>query len=213
MTIKFYYGSDSPFSWSIWLTLEHKCIPYELKVISLQSGNLKKPDYLAINPHGKVPALINGDFTLWESSVIIEYLDEKYRDYPLLPADLNEKSVARRIAAEVYSYLYPALRQLLELTLFRTDGSADAADIEQSLNKLSRDLAYFEKLLEGNYFVGTLSVADFTLYPLLALLKRLHIKQPQHGTEALIGPNLSMFMQRIEQLPYFSKTVPPHWSA
>ncbi len=211
MTIKFYYGSGSPFSWNVWLTLEHKRIPYELKLMSLQSGDLKKPGYLAINPRGKVPALVDDGFVLWESSVIIEYLEEYYRDYPLFPSDLREKTIARRIAAETHLYLYPVLRGLLEQTLFRPGGGGDPVDIEQSLNNLSHELVYFEELLQGEYFVGTLSVADLALYPLLALLKRLHKKQPQYRTETLIGPKLSTFMQAIENLPCFAKTTPPHW--
>ena len=58
MAITFYYGSGSPFAWKVWLLLEHKQLSYELKLMSLQNGDLKKPEYLAINPRGKVPTLI-----------------------------------------------------------------------------------------------------------------------------------------------------------
>jgi glutathione S-transferase len=67
MTITFYYGSGSPFAWYVWLVLEHKQLPYELKLMSLLGADLKTPDYLAMNPHGKVPVLVDDGFVLSES--------------------------------------------------------------------------------------------------------------------------------------------------
>ena len=211
MAITFYYGSGSPFAWKVWLVLEHKQLAYELKVMSFQAGDLKKPEYLAINPRGKVPVLIDDGYTIWESSVIIEYLEECYPEHSVLPHEPKDRALARRLAAEVDQYLYPVLRRLFEQTLFHTDRSGDPALIAVALTDLRRELAYFESALHGDYFAGSLSVADFTLYPLLALIQRLHHKQPQHGVESLIGPKLIAFIQRFEQLPYFAKTSPPHW--
>ena len=211
MTIKFYYGSGSPFAWNVWLVLEHKQLPYEFNLLSFRDGQLKTPAYLAINPRGKVPALVDGDFALWETLPIIEYLDERYPEHPVLPSEPNTKHIARRLAAEAYTYLYPALRRLMEQTLFREDGAGDPAEIALAMDDLEREIACFGGKLDGDYLTGALSLADFTLYPLLALVKRLHQKQPQHGAGGLIPPNLAAFMTRMEQLPYFAKTIPPHW--
>ncbi len=211
MSIQFYYGSGSPFSWNVWLVLEHKQLSYEFHLLSLQNGELKQPEYLAINPHGKVPALVDDDFALWEALTIVEYLEERYPEYPVFPSKLKDGAIARRLSAEAYSYLYPVLRKLMELTLFRADGDGDPAEITLALNDLSRELGYFEDTLDGDYFVGNISVADFTVYPLLALVKRVHELRPKLGAGALIGPKLTGFMNRIEQLPYFLKTTPPHW--
>ncbi len=211
MALQFYYGSGSPFSWNVWLTLEHKQIPYELKLMSLQSGDLKRPDYLAINPRGKVPTVIDGDVAVWETLTIIEYLEERYPQHSILPAGLNNRTTARRLAAEAYSYLYPVLRKLMEQTLFRPDDSGDSKIITEAKHDIGKELDYFEERLSGDYFAGRLSMADFTLYPLLALIKRLHEKQPEHQVGKLISPKLERFMQRVEQLPYFGKTYPPHW--
>jgi len=211
MSIKFYYGSGSPFSWNVWLVLEHKQLPYEFKLLSLQNGELKQPDYLAINPHGKVPALSDDDFTLWEASAIVEYLEERYPEHPVFPSNLKDRAISRRLSAEANSYLYPVLRKLMELTLFRADGDGEPADIAVALTNLGHQLNYFENALNDDYFVGTMSVADFTIYPLLALVRRLHERRPQLGADNLIGSNLAGFMDRIEQLPYFIKTTPPHW--
>ena len=209
--MKFYYGSGSPFSWYVWLVLEHKQLPYEFNLLSLQSGELKKPEFLAINPHGKVPVLIDGDLILWEASTIVEYLEERYPEHPVLPSDIKDRAIARRLSAEAYNYLYPVLRQLLNLTLFRPDGDGDPAEIVVAIRELGRELAYFEDILNSDYFLGQISVADFTLYPLLALFRRFHEKRPQLGAGALMWPKLNALMLRVEQLPYFAKTIPPHW--
>ena len=211
MAITFYYGSGSPFSWNVWLALEHKQLRYELKLMSLQGGDLKTPAYLAINPRGKVPALVDDDVVLWESAAIVEYLEERYPEHPVLPRNPRDRAMARRLAAEADHYLYPVVRRLMEQTLFRPDGSGDSTHIALVLADLRRELDYFEGALCGDYCAGSLSIADFTLYPLLALVRRLHAKQPQHGAGTRIGARLAAFMQRIEQLPYFVKTTPPHW--
>lgn len=211
MSIKFYYGSGSPFSWNVWLVLEHKHLPYEFNLLSLQNGELKKPEYLAINPHGKVPALVDDGFALREAAVIVEYLEERYPDVPVFPSDIRDRAIVRRLSAEAYTYLYPVLRRLMEQTLFRSDGDGDPAAIAMVLNDLSHELSYFEDTLQGDYLVGNISAADFTLYPLLALVQRIHERLPQLGAGALIWPKLAGFMHRIERLPYFLKTTPPHW--
>ncbi len=211
MAIYFYYGSGSPFAWNVWLVLEHKRLPYQLHVLSLQSGGLKQPGYLAINPRGKVPALVDDDFALWETSVIVAYLDERYPEYPVFPSGMAERATARRLSAEAHSYLYPELRKLMELTLLDTGGDGDPAAIAAALVDVREQLRYFENALQGDYLLGDLSAADFALYPLLALVQRLHFKRPGLGAGELITLKLAGFMRRIEQLPYFTKTYPPHW--
>ena len=78
----------SPQSRSIrprWL-LEELGVPYELKVVSLQAGDQKKPEYLKLNPNGTVPTLVDGDLVLFESAAICQYLADKYPDKKLAPA-------------------------------------------------------------------------------------------------------------------------------
>ncbi|MGD0960101.1 MAG: glutathione S-transferase family protein [Methylomonas sp.] len=90
MSIQFYYGSGSPFAWTVWLALEHKQLPYEFKLMSFQSGDLKQAAYLAINPRGKVPVLIDDNFNLWETSAIVEYLEDRYPDTPVFPSGIQD---------------------------------------------------------------------------------------------------------------------------
>src|SRR6185436_350541 len=66
MALTFYYGSGSPYAWRVWLALEHKGIAYELMTLSFSAGDLKKPEYLKVNPRHKVPAITDGELALYD---------------------------------------------------------------------------------------------------------------------------------------------------
>ena len=87
MPLTFYYASGSPYAWRVWLALEHKQVAYELKTMSFSAGELRTPEFLAINPRHRVPALVDGNFSLYESAAILEYLDEKYPNPPVASSD------------------------------------------------------------------------------------------------------------------------------
>lgn len=78
MPLTIYHLSGSPFSWKVWLSLERKQIPYELKVLSADAGELKSPRFLALNPRGKVPVVVDDGFVLSESWAIVDYLKDWY---------------------------------------------------------------------------------------------------------------------------------------
>ena len=209
MSIQFYYGSGSPFSWCVWLVLEHKQIPYEFNLRSLQNGELKTPEYLALNPHGKVPTIVDDGFSVWEAAVILEHLEERYPENPIFPSNLKNKTTVRRLAAESTIYLYPALRNLMMCTLFNDFPEK----VDEALKVLKPELDYFENFLQeqNEYFIGNISAIDFIIYPVLALVKRIGQVKPDTGAEKLIGPKLQIFMNRMESLDYFERTMPPHW--
>jgi glutathione S-transferase len=210
MAITFYCGSGSPFSWKVWFVLEHKKLAYDLKMLSFQAGDLKKAEYLAINPRGKVPSLTLGSVTLYESGPIVEYLEDAHPEPAVLPGDAATRAVARRVAAEVDSYIYPPARRLLLQTLFKPAGEGDKAEIEEAKKGLDAELARFEGYLEREWFAGnTISVADFALYPWIALVKRIGEKQP--GSGVALPARITAWAKRIEALPYFERTFPPHW--
>src|SRR5512140_3344810 len=107
MSLVLYYGSGSPFAWRAQLALEHKALQYERKVLSFAAGDTRKPEFLALNPRHRVPVLVHDDFTLYESSAIVEYLDEAFpgRGASLFPGGPRERAVIRRLILEVDNYL------------------------------------------------------------------------------------------------------------
>lgn len=75
--LKLYGGARSRASIVQWY-LEELAVPYEFVKLDMQAGEHRQPDYLTINPIGKVPAIADGDFKLWESGAILLYLADKY---------------------------------------------------------------------------------------------------------------------------------------
>ncbi len=82
--LKLYGGARSRASIIQWY-LEELGVPYEFILLDMQAGEHRQPEYLAINPMGKVPAIVDGDFQLWESGAIILYLAQKYGNISASP--------------------------------------------------------------------------------------------------------------------------------
>jgi glutathione S-transferase len=215
LALTLYYGSGSPYAWRVQLALEHKALPYELKVLSFSAGDTKKPDFLALNPRHQVPVLVDGDFSLYESNAIVEYLDEAYagRGAPLFPGDAKTHALARRLILEVDGYYGPTSEKLLEQAFWKKPEERDAKAIADSREGVVGELGNFAKAMRGEYLAGPLSAADFALYPMVALLKRAQMKLPDLDADGMLPPPIKAWKARIEALPFFDKTIPPHWKA
>jgi glutathione S-transferase len=88
--VEIYWVSRSPFAWRVLLTAEVKGIPYEGKLLEASKGELKTPEFLAINPLGPVPAIRDGNLTLHESLAMMVYLDCKHPNPPLFGRTAEE---------------------------------------------------------------------------------------------------------------------------
>ncbi|MEW6493855.1 MAG: glutathione S-transferase family protein [Cyanobacteriota bacterium] len=84
--LKLYGGARSRASIVQWY-LEELGVPYEFVLLDMQAGEHRQPEYLAINPIGKVPAIVDGDFHLWESGAILFYVAQKYGNLPSSPEE------------------------------------------------------------------------------------------------------------------------------
>jgi glutathione S-transferase len=211
MSLTFYYGSGSPYAWKVWLTLEHKAIPYEFRLLSFDRGDTKAPAFLAVNPRGRVPTIVDDGFALWESAAIVEYLEERYAQNPLLPKDAKGRATARRLAAEADSYLGPVVGRLAELALY-SETPVEAGEIDKAKSEVLAELASWERQMTGPYFLGALSLADFAVFPHLRLLRRIEDRKPGNGLpNDRLPPKLAAWIKQIEGLPYYEKTIPPHW--
>lgn len=211
MALTFYCGSGSPYAWKVWLVLEHKNIPYELRMLSFDKGETASAEFRAINPRAKVPAIVDGGNVVRESAVIAEYLEDRYPDKPLLPKDPVARARARRIAAEADSYLAAAMGRLFNLTLW-AKSPATAGEIAEAQQQIQSELAVLEAELTGDFLVGSLSLADFTAFSQVRLLPRIDERMPGKGiSRDRLPPKTAGWLKRIEALPYYEKTIPPHW--
>lgn len=212
MAVTFYTLSGSPFSWKVWLALEHKGIAYDLKVLSADAGDLKTPEFLALNPRGKVPVIADEGFVLAESWPIIEYLEERYAGRRLWPADVQARAHARRLAAEGDSNIYPEVRKLVVELVMRTDGNPDIVKINAAKAALKREFVMLDGVLSDTFVAGDEPCAgDFALYPLAAILQRVGRRRPEFELADLVPRRVAGWMGRVEGLAYFAATLPPHW--
>jgi glutathione S-transferase len=212
MAIDFYYGSGSPYAWRVWLALEHKELPYTLRLMSFDQGDLKAAEFRRINPRGRVPAIVDQGFALYESAAIVEYLEHAYPRMggALFPAAPRPAAIERRLVREADQYLAHAMEELVEEILFKPPPEWNAERIGRARAALGAELERFEA---SPLVDATIGAAAFTVYPLLALVLRMERKKPDLALGAAVGPKLRAWMKRVEALPFFEKTYPPHWKA
>ena len=105
MALKLVIGNKNYSSWSMrpWLALRANDIAFEEVFIPLYTGEADKQRILSFSRAGKVPALIDGDVTIWDSLAIIEYLAERFPEKRLWPEDRASRAHARSISAEMHS--------------------------------------------------------------------------------------------------------------
>jgi len=213
MSLTFHCGSGSPYAWRVWLGLEYKGLTYELKMLSFSGGDLKTPEYAAINPRCKVPAIVDDDFSLYESAAILEYLDERYpAGSRLFPGDLRQRAIVRRMVQEADQYFATSMERIVDQVLFTPQEKWNLERIARGRAALAEELGNWEKLMLGDWLAGSeVSAADFTLYPLIALTRRMQRRMPDLDVEGMLGPRVRTWMERVEALAYFQATWPPHW--
>ncbi|HEX3097945.1 MAG TPA: glutathione S-transferase family protein [Usitatibacter sp.] len=216
MALVFYHGHGSPYSWRVWLALEHKRIPYELKVLSFADGDTKKPEFIAINPRHHVPTIVDDGYTLWESVAILEYLEERFpKDdaTSLFPGDARARGRIRRLGREIEAYLDLEGLDPIVMEHFFKDGAApDDARVAKARERVKEELEILSRELRGKFLAGDApTAADFILYPEYAYVGRLTFRKPELKLTELVPAPLAEWGKRIEALPYFDKTFPPHW--
>jgi glutathione S-transferase len=215
MALDFYHGHGSPYSWRVWLALEHKKLPYTLKVLSFQNQDTRKPEFIAINPRHTVPTLVDDGHAVWESLAILEYLDERFPSEPkLYPGDVKSKARVRRLIQEMVGYLdHEGMDPLTDEFFSRPEGVApDMERVAKARTRLREELEWCAGELRGDYLAGNApSAADFVLYPYLAYCWRVNVRKPEAGIADILPAPMAALKKRVEALPYFDKTFPPHW--
>jgi glutathione S-transferase len=210
--LTFYYASGSPYAWRVWLALEHKGIPYDLKTMSFDAGDLQKPEFLVLNPRHRVPVIVDDGFALYESAAIVEYLEDKSPGEPrLFSTDLRHRAVQRRMVREADQYFATAMEHLADAVLFTPQERWSEERIAGACAEVQQELSMWEAAIAADYLAGTVSAVDFTLYPEVALALRIARRKPGALAADCLGPKMTAWMHRMEALPGTQKTWPPHW--
>ena len=213
MAITLYYGSGSPFAWRVQLALEHKALPYERKVLSFANKETRTPEFMALNPRHHVPTITDGDFVLYESNAIVEYLDEAYpaQGRRLFPGDTRNRAIVRRLICEIDNYTQEATDAVATYAFFTKPEERDPTKLAAGKEAVHEECVMLSKAMRGDYLAGEISAADFALYPLIAFMKRCEVKLPDLDSNAMLTPEIRAWKARMEALPFLDKTIPPHW--
>ena len=182
--MKLYSGPLSLFSRKVEIALREKGLPFDRLIVafSQESGYCPKhPEVLAVNPKGQVPVLVDGELSLYDSTIILEYLEDAYPRPPLYPSTPPLRARCRQLELHADEVMLTPLRALMHRTGPRPadpkiwiEWEADAKAAEAVLSRHLQDL---NQNLEGNeYLCGALSVADIAIF--MAVLFDLRLGGP-----------------------------------
>jgi glutathione S-transferase len=200
MTLKLVIGNKNYSSWSMrpWLALRANKIEFEEVFIPLYTGDEDKQRIVGFTRSGKVPALVDGDITVWDSLAIIEYLAERFPQAGLWPEDRARRAHARSISAEMHSG-FSALRTECSMNLHRpirgvslsADASADVARIQQIWIDCRER---YGKL--GRFLFGAFGAADAMFAPVVHRFRTYAIP---------VEPETRAYMEAMMSLPAFEE--------
>ena len=193
--IRLYDYPDCPFCQKVRVVLAEKDLEFEKILVDLHKGEQKSPEFLKLNPYGKVPVLIDDDVVVYDSTIINEYLDEEYPNPPLMPEDSAGRARVRQLEDFCdNSFIPPAGLVLAEL--HKPEAERDSDRVRRCQGEISRVLGRLENQLEGREFlVGDFSLADIAFVPRVLLL-------PQLGVEVDARlQNLAAWIGRLRERP------------
>jgi glutathione S-transferase len=168
---------------------------FEYVSVNLLEGEHKRPEFLRLNPAGKVPVLVDGDRVIPESAAIVLYLAEKYPEKALLPEDLEERAqVYRWMLFAVTELEQPLWRMTRHSFLYPPDKRLPA-DIELAREDFRSMAAILEKHLEGRQFIvgDKLTVADCVTVYLIDWANEVHLVDE--------FPRLQAYLERLYARP------------
>ena len=182
--MKLYSGPLSMFSRKVEIALHEKGLPFEREMAPFSQAKgyaPKHPAVLAANPKGQVPVLIDGNLTLFDSTLIIEYLEDAYPTPPLLPWGARERARCRLLELTADEILVPQVVRLGYRTEPRADPERQRVKEAEGRRAEAAILDHYGALarrLEGTgYLCGNFSAADIAMF--MALLFALRLKGPR----------------------------------
>jgi glutathione S-transferase len=169
MALTLVLGNKNYSSWSMrpWIAMRAAGIDFDEVVIPLYTGEAGKQRILDYSPAGKVPILIDGAVTVWDSLAIIEYLAEKLPSKGLWPADAGARAHARSISAEMHSG-FMALRNECSMNIRRpVHKRALSADAKANVERVQEIWGACRRSYGGPFLFGAFSGADAMYAPVV----------------------------------------------
>jgi len=167
--MKLYSGPLSLFTAKVRIALAEKGIEYELLSVPFSRAagySPKLPEMLAINPKGQVPVLIDGDLEIYDSTLILEYLEDRNPEPPLYPKEIKDRARCRQLEATSDEIFFPKVFDLISEVFYKSDPAVrDTAKIEKAKEAIAAEYDRLERTLEGRDFVcRQFTVADIAYF-------------------------------------------------
>lgn len=167
--MKLYSGPLSLFTAKVRIALDEKGIAYEKISVPFTRDDgyqPKHPDVLAINPKGQVPVLVDGGVPLYDSTIILEYLEDRHPEPRLYPRDIGERARCRQLEAAADEIFFPPVLELIQEVFYKPDPEKrDAARVERAAAQIAATYDRLERDLAGReYLCGAFSVADIGFF-------------------------------------------------
>ena len=204
--MKLYYNPLSPNVRRVRLTAAVLGIDLEEKLLDFSKGEHKNPEYLALNPNGAVPTLVDGSFVLTESRAIMQYLASKKPETGLLPRDEAQRADVTRWQFWDAAHFSPhaatiAFERLLKGMMGL--GDPDLARVQEALANFRRFAAVLNQRLQGRSFVvgNTMTIADLTLASSLMYASKIELPLGEF-------PHIDGWLRQITALEAWEKTNP-----
>jgi glutathione S-transferase len=204
--MKLYGFPASPNTWKVRAVAVHLGVPLEFELVDLAKGAQRAPGYLALNPTGRTPTLVDGDFKLWESDAILQYVASK-KPNTLWPDDARARAdIVRWFCWQLAHFGAEACGPLTFQRLVKkilNMGPPDEAVVAKAIEAFNRDAALLDAhFAKQPYLVGKdLTLADFAVAASLAYAKE---------AEMPVGPyaHLRGWLDRFTALPSWRETAP-----
>jgi glutathione S-transferase len=204
--MKLYGFPPSPNTWKVRAVAAHLGLPLELQLVDLTKGAQRNPDYLALNPTGRAPTLVDGDFVLWESTAIMHYLANQ-KPNALWPNDPRSRAdILRWECWQLAHWGAQACQPLIFQNLVKkilNVGAPDPAAVAAGNECFNREARVLdEHLAKHPYLVGNaLTLADFAVAAPLFYTKEAELPVAPYA-------HLRDWFTRVSALPAWRETAP-----
>lgn len=206
--IKLYSFFNSSTSYRVRIALELKDIEYQYHAVNIRVGQECSEEYRLINPSKAVPVLIDNEVEISQSMAILQYLDDHYPEFRLIPRDPTEKIRSLEISNNIACDMHPVNNLRILAYLKNTLGISDEQKfnwyqhwIEQGFDAVEMQL---ERYSHGSYCFGdSPGLADCCLVPQVANALRM-------GCELKAYSRIMSIYDQCLQLPAFQRAAPEH---
>jgi len=177
-------------------------LPHRRYDVGGSFGGLDRPDYLTMNPNGRVPTINDEGFVLWESNAIVRYLSRRYGEGALLPDDEPQYALADQWMDWLKTTAYPQFIELFWAMVRTEPAHRDTGQIAGRAERLGKALGILDAHLVGRpYIVGDrLTMADIPFGPLAYRYFNLEIARPALSS-------LSAWYERLCERPAYQERV------